>query len=274
MKAEEFVYHERRAIPRLEFDDISEDDLLFHEAESASGLFFSPGGRDVVTELVGELKPSGEASIELKPEWTKGGYELVVAGVVTDATGREQKATETIAIGAKAGEAKKSLELQLKRTRFQPRDVIEVRAVGGPFDKQATPGATLLVMKLAYQTPSSAFFGKPAEGEAPSGKLPAFGKPEKPQAEHKLEIVRRTLVTAVPFTADAAKVALAEPGAYTLIAVVPNADGTSTRAERTVLVKRIEDRNPFAMTLDESEYAHGERLTGLVRSRFADARAC
>jgi alpha-2-macroglobulin len=273
LKAEEFVRHERRAIPRLEFDDISEDDLLVHEVESANGLFFSQGGRDIVAELAGDVKPDGEGTIELKPEWTKGGYELVVEGVVTDLNGREQKATETIALAAKVEPAKPALELKLKRTRFQPNEAIEVRAAGSLFEKQTLPGATLLVMKLAYQTPSSAFFGKPQFGEQASGKLPAYGKPETPREEHKLEIVRRTLVTAVPFAADAAKVALAEPGAYLLVAVVPNADGTSTRAERAVLVKRIEDRNPFTIKLDKLEFDRGERLTGTIRSRYADARA-
>ena len=278
LKVEEFVRHEPQPLPRLGFDDISEDDLLFHESESAGGLIFTRG-RDVVAEFQQDLRRDGDrladAGIDLKPEWVAGGFDLIVDGVVTDATGREQHATETIAISPTAEKGPKPVELVLPRTRFSTGDAIEVRAAGGLFEKQAVPAGTLMVMRLAYQLPSSPLFAKSEDNELPSGRLPGFGSrtPAPRVYESKVETIRQTPVTAVAIQEGRAKLTLAEPGAYRLIALVPKADGTTERAERTILVKRPDDVNPFELKLDKAEYAAGERLTGFVRSRYADAKA-
>ena len=44
-------------------------------------------------------KKPGEHTIALKKEWLEGGHAIIVSGVVTDAHGREQRATQTIPIG-------------------------------------------------------------------------------------------------------------------------------------------------------------------------------
>ena len=80
-------------------------------------------------------------------------------------------------------------------------------------------------------------------------------------------------MTAVPFDGDLARVKLDQPGAYKLIAVMPKEDGTSAQEETTIVVKRIEDVPPITMKLDKEEFSSGERLTGVLQSRFADARA-
>lgn len=280
LKAEDFVYHEPRKYLYTDLDNLSEEDLLYHEAETVSGLTFPGLGNVPLVNLAGELKPEGakpaEHSIELKKEWLKGDCSLVVNGVITDANGREQRASTTIAIEEKAGvDGKKPLELSVAKRRYFTTEPIEVRAEGLKAD------ASLIVMKLAFQTPSAAISGFGQYVNPYAGRLPAYRpsalrsrvQPVDPGAIATSETIRRTLVTAVPFKGDKVTLTLKEAGAYKLIVTVPREDGSSTQQETTVVVKRLDDVNALLLRLDKDEYTAGDKLTGVVHGRYTDARA-
>jgi hypothetical protein len=275
LKGEDFVYHEPQKWPFGDLDSLSEEDLLYWEAEGVTAQTFLGLGNVPLSNVSGELKPEGAKpathTIDLNKDWLKGDCAVVVQGVITDANGREQRASATIPIEEKAaGSDKKALEVSLPRRRYFTGEPIEVRATG------TTAGSSLVVMKLAFQTPSTPIYGPGMYMTPyPYGRLPAYrslryrNPPINPAAG---ETIRRTLVTAVPFAGDVAKVTLKEPGAYKLVAVAPREEG-SLQEEVTVVVRRPDEVNALQLRLDKEEYAAGDRLTGVVHGRFADARA-
>ncbi|MFO0844191.1 MAG: alpha-2-macroglobulin family protein [Gemmataceae bacterium] len=275
LKGEDFVYHEAKPVALGDLEGLSEEDLLLWEADGIGGQTFPGLGNAVLTTVSGDLKPDGakpaEHSLELKPEWRKGDCAILVQGVITDANGREQRASATIPIEEKAEEGKKPVELTVRKQRYFTGEPIEVGVAGAG-------SATLVVMKLSFQTPSVAVGGFGAMANPNFGRLPAYRYGRyRPvpidAAASTTETVRRSLVTAVQFQGDKAVLKLNDPGAYKLVAVVPSGDGPPRQHEVSVVVKRPDDVNALLLRLDKEEYASGERLTGLVHSRFADAKA-
>ncbi|MFO0929695.1 MAG: alpha-2-macroglobulin family protein [Gemmataceae bacterium] len=281
LKTEDFVYHEPKPLPLPDVESLSEEDLLLAEADGVSGQTFPGLGNVALANLSGEPKPDGERpathTVDLKPEWRRGDCSLVVQGVITDTNGREQRASATIPIDESAAtEGQKTLELSLPRQRFLVREPIEVKATG----QAAGKGGTLVVMKLAFQTPSATITSMGGFYDPYSGRLPAYRSAAWRSRMRTLDVapsenperVRRTLVTAVPFAGSVARVALREAGAYKLIAMMPREDGTTIQQETTVVVKRPEDVPALALRLDRDEFSADDRLTGVIRSRFTDAR--
>lgn len=279
LKAEDFVHHEPTPYAFRDLDSISEEDLLLREAERVSGQGFPGLGNEPLAQLNGELKPDGERparhTMDLKPDWLRGDCSLIVQGVITDSNNREQRGSATLVLEEQAGSGK-ALELVLPKQRFFTGEPIEVRAAGAGL---GSGSASLIVMKLAFQTPSTPI--TTPGGDVYFGQLPAYRSslaryrryPIDPTVAGTAETVRRTLVTAVPFKGDTARLLLREPGAYKLIAVVQRDEGPALQQETTVVVKRLDEVNPLVLHLDRSEYTGGGRLTGVVHSRFADARA-
>jgi alpha-2-macroglobulin len=273
LKAEDFVHHEPKTLPFSDLESLSEEDLLLWEAQKVNGQTFPGLGNYPLAQFASELKPAGakpaEHSIDLKKEWLRGDCALIVQAVITDSNGREQRASTTIPIDGKASATdKRPLELKLARRRFFTGETVEVRAEG-----KAVRKGTLVVMKLSFQSPSTPVAGlNPYYGRLSAYRSSYRYRPILPQVG-TTETIRRTMVTAVPFDGDLAKVKLDQPGAYKLIAVMPKDDGTSAQEETTVVVKRIEDVPPITLKLDKEELSSGDRLTGVLQSRFADARA-
>jgi hypothetical protein len=272
LRVSEFISPERSLLPRLDYDGLSDDELLFHEVQREGGLIFASQKAGVVTEVRGELKFSGGQAlpytIDLKPAWLQGGYELIVHGVVTDINGREQVTTETIPFVHAKADVKKPVELLLLKTHFAPNEPIEVTLGGSVYEKKKISNTELLVLKLAYNS---------SEAEAmPPNRITA-GRPSVTLVkgkEPKRESVRRTPVASTTFNRSVAKLSLPQAGTYQLVVKIPNGNGTVRyQAEATILVKRPETRPSFVIRLDTPEFANGEFLTGTIRSRFADAKA-
>lgn len=278
LKGEDFVYHAAQKHPFGDLESLSEEDLLYREAEGEGRPNFPGLGNVPLANLSGDLEPEGAKpavhTFELKKEWLKGDCAVVVQGVLTDANGREQRASATIPIEEKAGaDGKKPLELTLPKRRYFTGEPIEVRAAG------ATENSSLVVMKLSFQTPSTpivefGWFQNPIfHATRPASRPWRYrGPPAAAHAVAAAETIRRTLVTAVPFRGEEASLTLRAPGAYKLIAVAPG-EGGSQQQEATIVVKRLDDANALLLRLDKEEFAAGDRLTGVVHGRYTDARA-
>lgn len=275
LRAEDFVHHESKQLSVGDLDSLSEEDLLLWQAEGVSGQLAPWMGNVPLANFSGDLKTADGKplahTIDLKKEWLAGDCAFIVQGVVTDTNNREQRASATVQIDGKAtATGKRSLELKLDRQRYLTGETIRVRTEG------AGEGS-LVVMKLSFQSPSTPLFG-PTVVNPYVGRLPSYRHAHRlyrpvPTETGTAESIRRTLVTAVPIKDGAARLALKAPGAYKLIALVPKDDGTSVQQEATVVVKRPEDVPAFTLRLDREEITSGERLTGVIHSRYDNARA-
>jgi uncharacterized protein YfaS (alpha-2-macroglobulin family) len=100
-----------------------------------------------------------------------------------------------------------------------------------------------------------------------------YGRGRRWDALPAEESVKRTMVTAIPFTrGDSATLKLTEAGAYKLVAVGQREDGTNVRTEIGCVVQSAEDRPALTLKLDREEITAGDRLTGAIHSKYADAR--
>ena len=82
----------------------------------------------------------------------------------------------------------------------------------------------------------------------------------------------RTLATATTFKEDTATLKFGEPGAYKLIAIVERPEGGKWQQEIGCLVQPQKERTGVSLQLDRSRFRSGEPLTGILHSRFANAR--
>ncbi|MFO0876089.1 MAG: alpha-2-macroglobulin family protein [Gemmataceae bacterium] len=276
LKGEDFVYHQRRQFSLDQLDNLSEEDLLLWEAEGLAAASFPGAAQVPLSQFQAELKPSGttpaEYTFDVKPEWRRGDCAVVVQGVVTDSNGREQRASTTLPIEEKAEGSAPTVQLVLPKKHYFIGETIEVRTPGAR-------AATLAVMKLAFQTPSATLSGIGTASSNFLSSLPAYRSarfrryyPTNVQAFATAENVRRTLVNAVPVQDETAKVKITQPGAYKLIVVVPREDGFAWQQETTIVVKRLDETNALLMRLDREEIEAGEPLTGVLHSRFKNAR--
>ena len=277
LRAEDFVYHDASTAGWFDPDELPEDELLVWEAEGvvSPAVLWAAGGPPVAAQTTGEValegKGPGEYGIDLKREWLEGDYAVVVQGVVTDANGREQRATRRIPIGSLTASA---LKLELDRPSYLVGEKVTVRARRGGGKGDAREGNIMLVAtKLAAAPPALPTFGfaNPLVFDARARhRLPGRGSGW--QALAPAETVKRVLVTAVPFKGDAATLKLTEPGAYKLIAIATRPDGSTIRSQVGCVVRDPETLPALTLRLDRDEYRVPGKLTGSVHSKFADAR--
>ena len=279
LKAEDFVHHIPLTGLLNEWDNLPEDQMLLWKAEGAgAAAFLSTGNSAVVAQLSGEVdmkdKELGDYSIDLKKEWLAGNHSIVVSGVVTDTNGREQRTTRTIPIGdAKCPGV--TLSLEQKTFTTTEKVVVQAKRAGKEAKEHAFDGPlTLVVMKLSPGSPASApawdLYGGYYGYNSLSSRARRYASWNAPTPA---EAVKRTMVTAVPFSKkDTATVKITEPGAYKLVAIGQREEGTTVRTEIGCVVRAAEDLPALTLHLDKEEFTANEKLTGEIKSRYANAR--
>lgn len=280
LKSEDFVYHSN--LPSLfgQVEELPEDEgLLLQVHDLASMLWFPSGGARAVAEFSGDLTLSGstpgEHVLDIKKEWLEGGYSVVVQGVIVDSNGREQRATKTIPLGELVCPG---VKLELAKTTFTTGEKITVKAERKPKaeakDHAYTGPLTLVVMRLSPGNPQviSPYYYNQYYGGYYD--YPYRGRYRGVQQQPPMgESVKRTMVTAVPFgKGDTAPLKLTEPGAYKLVAVGQREDGSTMRTEIGCIVQHPDDLPALTLKLDREEISAGDRLTGTLHSKYADAR--
>lgn len=277
LKAEDFAYFTAIGAYSFDLDNLPEEDRLLWIADNVPprGL----GNRHaVVAQFQNDLalngSEPGKHTIDLKKEWKTGNFSIQVQGIVTDANGREQRATHTISL--KCDKALPKQKLEVAKEIFVAGEKILAKLTSE--DGKSPEGATsLVVMKLApapvggyvdygmygYGYNEYNYYGRGSYGRYPRQRWNYL--PTEEQA-------KRTLITALPLRNDIATVKLTEPGAYKLVAVTHHDDGRTSQCEAGLVVKNSDDLTPFALRLDKDEYNTGDRLSGTIFSRFAGAR--
>src|SRR5262245_45841080 len=276
LKAEDFAYFTPLGAYSFDLDDLPEEDRLLWIADSVP-----PRGVGNLQAVVAQFQHDlalagaepGKHTIDLKKEWKTGNFVVQVQGVVTDANGREQRATHTISL--KCDKALPKQKLEVAKEIFVTGEKILARLTTE--DSKAPDGATSLVVMKLSPAPPGGYVDYGYYGLADynySGRGGYYGRYPRQRwnAIPKEEQAKRTLVTALPLKDDAATIKLTEPGAYKLVAVTHHDDGRTTQCEAGLVVKNSDDLTPFALRLDKDEYAAGDRIGGTIFSRYAGAR--
>lgn len=271
LKAEEFAHFTPLGAHSFDLDDLPEEERLLWLADGAPPRWVG-NAQAVVAQFQHDMALTGaepgKHTIDLKKEWKTGNFAVQVQGVVTDANGREQRATHTISL--KCDTALPKQKLEVAKDVFVTGEKILARLTAE--DGKTSEGATsLVVMKLSPAPVGGyvdygydyGYYGRAAYGRYPRGRWNTVPKEEP---------AKRTMVTALPLKNDAATIKLTEPGAYKLVAVTHHDDGRTTQCEAGLVVKHSDDLAPFALRLDKDEYTAGDRLSGVIFSRYAGAR--
>jgi len=300
LSAREFVYHDplTAALPRIE--DVSEDQRLLWEAGVSTTAMPPLGGSAVVAQRQGDVAMGktgrGEHTMQLQREWTKGGYSIIVAGVLTDYNGREQRASRKIPLGDPQNEtARDRLELSLTPRQFGTGTPIRVGV--RPVDKDGraiAADATVIAMKLS-PAPFTAQWANPwiyGNGLHLQSQInsQAYVRPWYRNRSYRSSALRRSnllwqhvanpgarsvqreLVTATVVKDGAATLELDEPGPYKLVCIARTADGVTLESEVGCIVRAWHDMPGLVLKLDKDVYRTGDIMTGELHSRFAGAR--
>jgi alpha-2-macroglobulin len=282
LKAEDFAYYAPSTDSTFEMDELDDEDRLLWIADNVMPQHWNGTGQAVVAQFNNDMALNGtepgKYTIDLKKEWKLGHFTILVQGVVTDANGREQRATQTISLACEKPGAKAKLELAKEIYAAGEKFVAHLKAEDG---KPVDGATSLVVMKLS---PAPVTYVNDLYGFGPYGGMNIYNYMPQYQfssARHprrlwnyipQQESAKRTLVTAIPMRHDIANVKLTEPGAYKLIAVTHYDDGRTSQTEAGCVVKFSEDLNPFALKLDKDEIGAGENLKGTIYSRYRGAR--
>jgi uncharacterized protein YfaS (alpha-2-macroglobulin family) len=290
LKGKEFVH----AAPSLRQEELSEEEQLLARVEPDFTPVLGPVADVppvVVAQVAADLKltgkTAGEYTLEIPKSCQEPGHAVVVHGIVTDASGREQKKTQTIPLTFLSDKFK----LNLPRTSFTPNEEIKVtaRVEGGNLEGKATLVAMRLSPSPVPQWGFNGFGGQFGQFGLNIGALGQLGQigqlgqfgfggmgfPRQRfgrwQTIDLVEPVQRKLVTAAAFEGDTASLKLNEPGAYMLVAILERSDGSKMQQEIGCVVEPRHEQPGLALQLDRTSYKTGDTLTGAVHSRYADA---
>ena len=275
LKAEDFAYFLPSAHAFFDTDQLADEDHLLWVADGILPSRWDGGASHAVAQFNNDMTLNGTEpgtyTIDLKKEWKLGTFSINIQGVVTDANGREQRASHAVSLAC--GKPGSTAKLELGKELFAAGEKIVAKlttADGVPSD-----GATsLIVMRLSPAPVGTGYndiygaYGYSPNGSAYYGRRPRYAWNAVPQQE----TARRTLVTAMPFKGDIINLRLSEPGAYKLIAVTHDDDGRTTQTEVGCAIKNGDDLHPFSLRLDTEEFNAGDRLMGSIYSRFTGAR--
>ena len=253
----------------------------------ATGLVQAP-----VAAIKGEVnlagKASGDFGLKVPRTCQQPGHAVTVEAILLDASNREVRHTQTFPLTFLSDR----LKLQLARDVYDIDEPIKVRLTTLE-GKKVEGTATLVAMRLT-QVPVGAWgfaggqlgmmgmvgfggqlgmmgnlgganFGFGCQGNP-------FMAPGRWQTMQPPDSVKRTLATATTFKDDTATLKLGEPGAYKLIAIVERPEGGKWQQEIGCLVQPQKERTGVSLQLDRSRFRSGEPLTGILHSRFANAR--
>jgi len=276
LKGEDFAHpgSQRYINPRME--DLTEDEQLLIQVDPAydpGATLFDPLQSALIATMTGEVNLSGKSAghylLAIPQSCQQPGHSVVVEAILTDASGREERKTQTIPLPYLS----ENLKLTLPRTTFGSNEPIEVKA--NRTDGQELKGsATLVAMKLSAAPPVIPQFlggwqfggfqgfnggmgGITGIGGGFGGNLgiggvnPGFGFAGFPMPVQRgrwvsidpPEPVKRSLVTATVFKGDTATIRLPDPGAYKLVAVSPLPAGTAPAASGLRSEPRRGDRD-------------------------------
>lgn len=286
LRPEQFAYAPVKAAqiaPVLE--DLPEDERLLVQASHWPTTLASAGPH-VVAQEQGEVKldgaQAGETVVKLPRNWKQGRHAVLVEGVLVDANGREQRATQVIPLA----HADERLQLSISKARFAVDEPVYVTARLG--EGVTWKAATLVAQRLTPAPQGGLGYNPYFIGNAINSfdlQSSAAGvwtqnaywpgarrwRRLRPAIEAE-EPVRRTLSTATAFDGDTAELRLSEPGAYKLVAMGRTADGKELRQEIGCLVHGEEGRPALVLELDRTTLDQGERLQGTLHSGWSDAR--
>jgi len=215
-----------------------------------------------------ELGAEGEAewTLELKPAWRHlANVEARISGVVIDGNGREQRGSASVSIAeetpsddpvtaAKTTEQTDQSGIPLSRSVYAPGETVEFE-----LPIPAGHSGVLVVTQLAA--------GK-SLASRPYGNLnPHANWPQQISGQ-----LIRELHTAIPIQADGpTRFTLPDPGVYQLNAVFRNQQtGRETRRQETISIDAA--LLALDLRLDRLVWEPGATLTGVLQSRFEDAR--
>ena len=269
LKGDEFVYFSKPAIVLPEREDLSEEEALLAEADGSYLPLMGYSGKAVVSQVNQNVDldtGTGTYLMELNKEWLTGGrrYAVDVQGVLIDANGREQRASQTVTLD----ESKQKLAITLAKRVFATDETITLQSAATDENGAAVRGSsTVVAMKLSagqvsYITPYD--YGYPylssrSYRRQPAGMVTTSSNP-------------RTMVTAAAFQGDKAELKLSEPGAYKLVVVTQLGGGKSMTNEVGCVVRDPEELPGLVLTTNQREYAAGDMLEGELQSRFTDAK--
>lgn len=276
LKAEDFAYFTPIGAYSFDLDNLAEEDRLLWISENVPPRGI--GNMQAVVaqfqhDLVLNSAEPGKHTIDLKKEWKTGNFAITVQGIVTDANGREQRATHVISL--KCDKALPKQKLEVAKEIFVAGEKIIAKLMNE--DGSPAQGATSLVVMKLSPAPMGGYVDYGFYGYndySYYGRGAYYGRYPRQRWNYipKEEAAKRTLVTALPIRNDVATVKLTEPGAYKLVAVTHHEDGRTSQCEAGLVVKNSEDLTPFALRLDRDELATGDRLSGTIFSRFGGAR--
>ncbi len=273
LRGEDFVHNSVMPLGQIDFEDLPEDELLLWEVDGSYLPTFAPKGSTVLAQVDGKIelkeKEPGEYSIELKSEWLKGNCSVIVQGVVVDANGREQRATQTISLEPTK---KCTIQILAKKRYYGVNEPIEVNLRPVDVNGAMDASTTLVAMKLAVgaAVPVYDYYD---DFRYSSRRIlsAAYIRPRWAYIQPS-QTISRSLATAVAFKDGQASLKLSEPGAYKLVAITTLTDGSKVQNEIGVVVRNVEDQPGIVLQLDQDEYTAGSKLTGMIHSRFANAK--
>ncbi len=288
LQGKEFVHAPADKPASLRLEDLSEEEQLLAQVDPDFAPFSGANETRqpvVVAQVHAELalagKSAGEYSLEIPKSCQEPGYAVVVRGIVTDTSGREQNKTQTIGLKYLSDQ----LKLSLPRRTFVPNEPIEVSVKMNRrrSARQGRPGghAALVYrvgsgLRLSRQLarrsdrpdwsarsnrPDRSY--RPIRPDRPIG----FWRPEAEesarqpgrwQAIEQPEPERRRLVTAVSFEGDTAKLKLNEAGAYMLVAILERPDGSKLQQEIGCVVETPLERPGLTLQLDRTTLKSGD----------------
>ncbi|HVL10991.1 MAG TPA: MG2 domain-containing protein, partial [Gemmata sp.] len=284
LNPDEFVKPEGGPPTSQDFDALPDDERLLTLAHGVSAMTFAGFGSRPVGTREGTVPVAGDGpaklTLDLHPDWLKGGYSVAVSGVLTDETGRENRAAGTFKLDPKP---ERGVAVATPKELYTTGETVSVALAPfglKPGEKTAT---TLVVVRLDAQ-PASPWVAPQADPDGvylpDNTRLPAIGRepPKKPAAADGwksvpvFDPVKRVIVSAHPVAEDYAEVELKQPGAYKLLAVTRLPDGSTAQSETGVVVKAPAKLPGVVLELDAREIGAGARLTGTVHTRFAGAK--
>ncbi len=277
-----FVYQGDSLLRLLSFDGTSDEQQLL--AQAGEQFLPSRAARTTVVatfqgDALVSANGSGEHELTLERAWTKGGYSVVVEGVLTDYNGHEQRTSAVVSLGGKVTDC--DLEMQIDKQLFEVGETIqlEIRPRDAN-DAPVTVAATVMAMKLSpAATPPVTGFNYGYYGyqvfnhRMYRGNLAgAWNQRWQLASQAEKSDADRTLVTATVVKDNVATLQLDEPGAYKLVCIAELPDGRKLKNEVGCIVRPVEQLPGLVLNLDREEFKSGEHLTGAIHCRFDHAR--
>jgi hypothetical protein len=176
LQGKEFVHAPASKSAGLYLDDLSTEDQLLAQVDPDFAPFVvadDPRHRIVEAQVKAELalggKSEGEYALDIPKSCQEPGHIVIVHGIVTDTSGREQQKTQTINLKYLS----EQLELSLPRRTFATNELIEVGIKST--DGRTQKNGVLLAMRL-LPTPHASDHGFHTQMPVGTGQIGQLGQ--------------------------------------------------------------------------------------------------